>query len=218
MRAILQTTSPERYWNVFRNLLWAKSSVFIEHQHPMVAGLFRRKERRSRRAGFAPESWWAYHRRRWTECGRKAAAWVALILEMEEVWLQTRKRTETERVLWEEIRRIRHDALEWRHLHTRQLQQAYRQTLARLGRSRAPTGGPCRIPSQFTLFCQRMNILSDRVLYSRAALRQFWAQTRADLRQGRLGQLRPIRAVVHLLQDLALAVHFASAFLASGIR
>jgi radical SAM superfamily enzyme YgiQ (UPF0313 family) len=218
MRDILQATSAERYWNVFRNFIWAKSAVFIERQHPMVSGFLRRKGRRSRRCGFAAESWWTHRRGQWAESRRKAAAWVALFLEMEELWLQTRKQGERERLLWEEIKRIRHDALEWRQLRTRQLQQAHRRALARLGRLPSAAGAKLQIPSRVTFFLKSWNLFSAEVLRSRASLRKFWRRTRVDLRRGRLYRLRPVGIALHLVRDLALLLQFARAMFSSGIR
>ncbi len=156
MRDILQATPQERYWNVFKNFIWAKSSVFIEHQHPMISGYFQRWDRSSRRPGFARESWWAHRRRQLAESLRKARAWVARLLEMEELWLQTKKRSEWEQVLWEEIQRMRHDAREWPQLHARQLQQAYRRTAERLNLLPSPVCTPFGVPSRIGLANPRL--------------------------------------------------------------
>jgi len=97
MKEILDHTSSERYWNVFKNFIWCKSSVFIEDQHPMIAGYFRRKRRRERRPGMPLDPPWEYWGQRLREMKRKAIAWGSLMLEMEELWLQTRTRSEFER-------------------------------------------------------------------------------------------------------------------------
>jgi radical SAM superfamily enzyme YgiQ (UPF0313 family) len=218
MRNLLNTTPADRYWNVFKNLLWAKSSVFIEHQHPMIAGLLRRKRRRLRRPGLTIESWFSYQRRRWSERLEKARQWMLLLFEMEELWLGTRRQSERERILWEEIVRIRHDASEWRQLRTRQLQVAYRRALARLAQHSSAAKGSFRIPSRFTLFLKRANLFSHRVLKSRESLRQFWSQMARELRRGRVHRLQPIRMIVHLVREVVLAYHFTAALLSTGIR
>jgi hypothetical protein len=218
MRDILEATPPDRYWNVFKNFIWAKSAVFIECQHPMISGYFRRMDRSSQRPGFARESWWAHRKRRLAETRRKAAAWVALLLEMEELWLQTRKVSERERVLWEEIQRIRHDAQEWRQLHARQLQQAYRRATERLNRLPPSDGATLRVPSHVTLYLRSRNVFSDKVLQSRAALSQFWRQVRSDFCRGRLYRLRPIKMAIYLVRDLALMIRFTMAMFSSGVR
>ncbi|MFH1572673.1 MAG: radical SAM protein, partial [Acidobacteriota bacterium] len=88
MREVLLQASPENYWNVFRNFFWYRNSVFIEDGHPMVHGFFRLKPRRDRRPGFPVESRWKHLSRRLAEWRRLARAWLSLILEMEELWLQ----------------------------------------------------------------------------------------------------------------------------------
>ena len=165
------------------------------------------------------EPWWAHCRLQWSESLRKAAGWVALLLEMEELWLQTRKLSERERVLWEEIQHIRHDAQEWQQLHVGQLQQAYRRAAERLNRVPSPAAGATlRTPSPVTLYLLSRNIFSDKVLQSRAALSQFWRQTRSDLRQGRLYRMRPIKMAISLVRDLALMIRFTMVMLSPGIR
>lgn len=104
MTRILLNTSAERYWNVFKNFFWAKSSIFIEGQHPMMAGYFRRKDRRDRRPGFPVVSFWRHSWNRFGEMRRKLAGWGTLFMEMEELWLQTRQRSRRERFILEEIR------------------------------------------------------------------------------------------------------------------
>jgi hypothetical protein len=219
MRSLLQSTPPDRYWNVFKNFIWVKSSIFIEHQHPMLSGYFRRRDRGSHRPGFAIESWWAHYRRQWAESLRKAVGWAALLLEMEELWLQTRKLSEREQVIWEEIQHIQHDAQEWRQLHARQLQQAYRRAAERLNLRPLPEAGATqRIPSPFTLYLHSRNVFSDKVLQSRAALSQFWKQTRADFCRGRLYRMRPIKMAICLVRDLALMIRFTIVMFSPGIR
>jgi hypothetical protein len=218
MRDILRATPPERYWNVFRNFIWAKSSVFIEYQHPMISGYFRCRDRSSRRPGFERVSWWAHHWQQLTDSRRKAAAWVALLLEMEELWLQTRKPSDRERVLWEEIRNIQNDALEWRQLHARQFQQAYLRVNERLKRIPSSVIAGIRAHSHFMFHLRSSSVFSNRVLQSRAALGQFWEQTRADFCRGRLHRLRPIKMAICLARDLALMIRFTRAMLSAGLR
>jgi radical SAM superfamily enzyme YgiQ (UPF0313 family) len=218
MRDILEATPPDRYWNVFKNFIWAKSAVFIECQHPMISGYFRRMDRRSRRPGFARESWWGNRKRRLAESRRKAAAWIALLLEMEELWLQTRKMSERERVLWEEIQRIRHDAQEWRQLHAGQLQQAYRRASERLNRLSPSGGAMLPVPSYVTLYLRSRNVFSAKILQSRAALSQFWGQMRVDFCRGRLYRMHPIKMAIYLVRDLALMIRFTMAMFSSGVR
>jgi hypothetical protein len=41
MKAILSHTHPEKYWDVFFDLLWYKNSIVNEGMHPMLAGFLR---------------------------------------------------------------------------------------------------------------------------------------------------------------------------------
>jgi radical SAM superfamily enzyme YgiQ (UPF0313 family) len=92
MKEILESTSPERYWNVFKNFFWWKGAVAVEGVHPMVAGFFRRKERLGRRPGMPIEPRWQFTKMRAREAWRKWLGWLRLFREMEELWLETRTR------------------------------------------------------------------------------------------------------------------------------
>jgi radical SAM superfamily enzyme YgiQ (UPF0313 family) len=103
MKAILSRTHAERYWDVFFNLLWYKHSVANEGMHPMLSGVFRWKDRASRRACFPQEGRLAHLRRRIPEIYRLLRGTLRVALEMEELWLATRKRSETEVRVAEEL-------------------------------------------------------------------------------------------------------------------
>src|SRR5437667_333885 len=46
----------KNYWNLMSVFFWYKNAALIEKQHPMVAGFFRLKDRKARRAGYAIDS------------------------------------------------------------------------------------------------------------------------------------------------------------------
>jgi hypothetical protein len=96
MKAILSRAHPGRYWDVFFNLLWYRNSIVNEGTHPMLTGFIRLKDRRSRRACFPPESRLVHLRRRILDVWRFLRGVLRLALEMEELWLATRKRSEAE--------------------------------------------------------------------------------------------------------------------------
>ncbi len=104
MKAILSRTCPEKYWDVFFNLFWYKNSIVNEGAHPMQTGFVRLKDRVSRRACFPRESRLAHLRRRIAEICQILPGTLRLTLEMEELWLATRKRSETEVRVLEEAR------------------------------------------------------------------------------------------------------------------
>ncbi len=47
------SNQPKNYWNLMSVFFWYKNAALIEKQHPMVAGFFRLKDRKTRRGGFA---------------------------------------------------------------------------------------------------------------------------------------------------------------------
>src|SRR5262249_60300045 len=84
------------YWNLMSLSFWYKNAGVIEKEHPMIAGFFRLKERLSRRPGFAVDSLPVHLWMRAKEVFHLFIAWAKFVKEMEEVWLQTRKKSERE--------------------------------------------------------------------------------------------------------------------------
>jgi radical SAM superfamily enzyme YgiQ (UPF0313 family) len=87
---------PRNYWNLMSIFFWYKNAALIEKQHPMVAGFFRLKERRARRPGYVIDSLPVHVWKRAREISKLMVTWAKFLKEMEEVWLQTRNRSETE--------------------------------------------------------------------------------------------------------------------------
>ena len=79
--------SPAAYWNLLFVYLWYKNAALIEHEHPMIAGFFRLKDRRARRPGFAVDPWPVHLWKRAREVLRLLRSWAGLLKEMEEIWL-----------------------------------------------------------------------------------------------------------------------------------
>ena len=77
----------------------------------MIHGFFRLKDRTDRRPGFAVESRLKHLVRRSRELRSLARSWMSLVLEMEELWLQTRKRSEAEKRLLAEIKNLRRESI-----------------------------------------------------------------------------------------------------------
>jgi radical SAM superfamily enzyme YgiQ (UPF0313 family) len=87
---------PRNYWNLMSIFFWYKNAALIEKQHPMVAGFFRLKERKARRSGYAIDSLPVHAWKRAGEIAGLMVTWAKFLKEMEEVWLQSRKKSETE--------------------------------------------------------------------------------------------------------------------------
>jgi hypothetical protein len=121
---------PKRYWSMMGNLLWYKNAALIERQHPMIAGFFRMKDRRIRRSGFAVDSLPVHLWKRTKEVSSLLVAWVKLLKEFEEIWLQTRKMSATEERWLTELEKIQGEI--WQTLRIRELQEMYQRAGAAL--------------------------------------------------------------------------------------
>ncbi len=198
MRNILRRAAPSMYWNIFKNLVWYKSAALIEGNHPMMTGFFRLKGRTARRADFAIESLRQYWRWRLPEVLRYVKAWGRFLLELEELWLQTRKRSEREQQLLEALASIRGGVLH--NPRIEELQLAYAR--AKL-----------RVPSRLRLLARKCNIWSINSMTSRQELRQFWQHTKTLLHTGRLAKIPVHKLVRYVWHEVKLHTGFAVSFI-----
>ncbi len=207
MKAILSRADSENYWNIFRNFLWYKNSALVEGTHPMIAGLFRLKDRKTRRQGFARAGRLAHARRRIPEIYSYIRRAVRLLLEFEELWLQTRKRSETELRVIEELARMR--ASLHRSLRISELQTAYERAKARV-----PS---IEVPSRLSLMRKKLSVVQvSRLRETRDDLSNYWTNVRHRIRRGRLEVLFRIdRMALNLLREVRLTTGFLIA-LATG--
>ena len=90
----------------------------------MIAGFFRLKERLTRRPGFAIDPLPVHLWKRTKEVFILLRAWGRFFKEMEEVWLQTRKKSDWEERCLEEIQRIQGEV--WQVLRVPEWQKKYR--------------------------------------------------------------------------------------------
>jgi radical SAM superfamily enzyme YgiQ (UPF0313 family) len=195
MREVLTRANPENYWSIFCDFIWYRNSALIEGGHPMIHGFFRLKDRRDRRPGFAVESRLKHFSRRFQELRKLARSWLSLVLEMEELWLQTRKRSDAEIRLLSEIQNLRNQGN--RGLHTAELQLAH---------VRARLHFPeLRVPSKLALAFRNLNFqMAKQITYSRADLQNFWLRTS----RFKLFFVRPDRMILSFLKDVQLFVLF----------
>ncbi|MEE9537865.1 MAG: radical SAM protein, partial [candidate division NC10 bacterium] len=168
--------NPGVYWNLFVNLIWYKNAALIEKEHPMIAGFFRLKDRRSRRPGFSIDSLPVHLWKRTKEVTRLFVSWARYLKELEEVWLQTRPRSEAEKRFSDEIQHIQGEI--WQTLKIAEWQQAY---------NNAKTTLPARARALLDPF----DDLASKILISRKDLDTFlykWGgiQTRIQKIRGRL--------------------------------
>lgn len=198
MRNILQRATPRMYWNVFKNLVWYKSAALIEGNHPMMTGFFRLKGRTTRRPTLPIDSRLHYLRWRVPEIVRCLQAWVHFLLELEELWLQTRKRSEREQRLLEALASIRGGVLH--NARIEELQLAYAR--AKL-----------QVPSRLRLLATKCNIWSIRTMTSRQELRQFWQHTKGLLHAGKLARIPVHTMIRYLWYEVKLHTGFAVSFI-----
>ncbi|MGH7768262.1 MAG: B12-binding domain-containing radical SAM protein, partial [Candidatus Binatia bacterium] len=165
--------SPRNYWNLMSIFFWYKNAAVIEKEHPMIAGFFRLKSRRSRRPGYTIDSLPMHLWKRSRDVARLFIAWGKFLKEMEEVWLQTRKKSEREEYWLEEIQRIQGEI--WQVLKIGEWQKVYNSAKAAL-------------PAKAKALLDPFEELSSKILFTRKDLSRFLK--RWDRLQVRVEELR----------------------------
>jgi radical SAM superfamily enzyme YgiQ (UPF0313 family) len=168
------TDSPQNYWNLMSIFFWYKNAALIEKQHPMVAGFFRLKDRKARRAGYAVDSMPVHFWKRSKEITALLITWAKFLKEMEEVWLQTRKKSETEERWLEQIQKLQSDISQA--LRIGEIQKLYNNAKESL------TEGTRAI-------LEPLEDLSSRVVHNRSDLKRFLRQW--DNLREKISELRP---------------------------
>ena len=214
MKAILRRVPPGSYWRVLTIFLWYRNAILVEQGHPMLHGFVRFKDRLQRRPGYSIETRGRHLWRRARDLARYIRLWSRLALEMEELWLQTRPRSDAERLVIEELRRRHAHVKQWRDLRLAELQQIYRRAAVRFRRSTPQRYGwsGIAVPSRVRLWVKRQNLLCHSLTDSRQSFRQFWRKTRRHLAWGRLDRISVNRMAAILIQEWVLLVIFLHAF------
>lgn len=200
LKAILSRTPPGQYWDLFLNLFWYRHAIVNEGAHPMLTGIFRLKDRASRRPCFPREGRLAHVARRVREIANYLAGVARLALEMEEVWLATRPRSEIEERVLEEAAKM--GASLRRGLRVEDLWAAYR---------RVKTSLPAvEVPSRLRLAWEAISLWHvGRVRATRRDLTKFWLRLRWRLRHRRLSVLlRPHEIACYAAREFRLAAGF----------
>ena len=181
------TDRPKNYWNLMSIFFWYKNAALIEKQHPMIAGFFRLKDRKTRRPGFAVDPLPVHLWKRTKEVTRLLITWAKFVKEMEEVWLQTRKQSETEEHWLEQMQKIQSDI--WQALRIGEIQKLY-------------TNAKETLPERARALLDPLEDLSSRVVYSRNDLNRFLRQW--DALRLKIQELRPREgdAVRRLLDEI----------------
>jgi hypothetical protein len=150
---------------------WYKNAALIEKEHPMIAGFFRLKDRLSRRPGYALDSLPVHLWKRTKEVTRLFISWAKFLKEMEEVWLQTRKKSEKEERWLEEIQRVQGEI--WQALKIAEWQRAYSNAKATL-------------PAKARALLDPFEELCSKILYNRRDLSAFlnrWEELQTKLQE-----------------------------------
>jgi hypothetical protein len=166
--------NPKAYWNLMSIFFWYKNAAVIEKEHPMIAGFFRLKDRLSRRPGFAVDAVPVHLWKRAKEIFHLFIAWAKFLKEMEEVWLQTRKKSEREERWLEEAQRIQGEI--WQALKIPEWQRAY-------------SNAKSMLPGKAKALLDPFEELSSKILFSRKDLDAFlrqWEGLQSRLQEMRL--------------------------------
>lgn len=199
MRAVLGRSGPHAYWNNLYRFLWYKNSIQTEGRHPMMCGWLRRKERTNRRPGYPVLSRWAFLKMRARELRRDLIGSFRVLMEMEELWLQTRHRSEAERRIAEELHKICAAA-----------KGRLRLADVQLAHLRAQAQFPSlHVPSKLQLLWARWYpLLAPRRVYTRADLDSYWRDTLRRWRQRQWLRIYPHELALSMFRDAQLSLMF----------
>ena len=179
MKRILRQADEHTYWRIFMNFLWYKSSFQVEGEHPMIAGFFRLKDRKSRRPGYSVEGRFRFMMRRIREIKSLLSGYWWLFLEMEEVWLATRIRSEREKRLVEE----------WHVL-----------------RSKIPNSS---FELKRWYYLRKMNIFAFKGVDTRVDIKWFWARTKIYWRKKQYNRIDVMELFYNFVRGTKLNLIFA---------
>lgn len=204
----------DNYWGIFSNFMWYKNSIDVEGGHPMISGFFRLKGRLERRAGYPIEGRWVYFKRRFWDILRSMKGRWKLTLELEEVWLATRRRGPLEEKVVSEIIRLTQCAKEWRDLRTSELLHLYQKAAAALEKKNIHR---FRIPSRFQIWMNKLNLFSLRLTSTREPLQRFWENVKVSWRRGDVLRINYVRVFLATIEESILFFRFMLSMFISGI-
>lgn len=199
MKAVLARSTPRTYWINLTRFIWYKNSIVTEVRHPMLCGFFRLRGRTAVRPGYPILSRWQYFRWRSREVRAHLGRMARVLLDLEEVWLQTRHPSEAERYVAEELNKI--GAAARGQLKVADLQLAH---------LRAKVHFPSlHVPSKVHLFWAKWYpLLASSKVYTRADLDAYWQSARQRWRERRWFQISPFRVALNAFRDAQLFLMF----------
>jgi radical SAM superfamily enzyme YgiQ (UPF0313 family) len=185
---------PRNYWNLMSVFFWYKNAALLEKEHPMVAGFFRLKDRKTRRPGYAVDSLPLHAWRRAKETVSLLIAWAKFLKEMEEVWLQTRKRSETEERWLGQMQKVQGEV--WQALRIGELQKVY-------------DNAKDALPEKVRTLLDPLEDLSSRILLTRRDLNLFlrqWDNLREKIQELRLREGETARRWLDQMHDVHASI------------
>jgi tRNA A37 methylthiotransferase MiaB len=186
--------SPKNYWNLMSVYFWYKNAALIEKQHPMVAGFFRLKDRTARRAGYAVDSIPVHLWRRTREITALLMTWAKFLKEMEEVWLQTRKKSDLEERWLEQIQNLQGEI--WQVLRIGEIQKLYNNAKETL-------------PERARALLEPVEDLSSRVMSSPGDLNRFlkqWEKLRRRIQELSPSESEAVRRLFDEIQNIQTGI------------
>ena len=132
---------------------WYKNAALIEKQHPMVAGFFRFKDRKARRAGYAVESIPVHFWKRAKEIAAAADHMGEVPQRDGRGLAANRKKSETEERWLEQIQKTQSDI--WQALRIGEIQKLYNSA-----KETACPNGPAPYSSRWKIFLRGSFIIA----------------------------------------------------------
>lgn len=212
MKAILSRVHPEVYWSLFKDFIWYKSGAIVEGIHPMLSGFFRLKDRLSRRPGFPIEDKWKYLKRRYKETKELLKGWASLLMEMEEIWLQTRTKVAFETKVLKELQGIK-DGISEGFVDLSKNYQRAKDVYQKI-KSGVYQRTTEDVPLQLNKIWKEVHSAkfpSINGRYSREDLRRFWQETRQNWYNKRWQRIDVFRVVNNFMRDIFLTSNFVHA-------
>ncbi len=198
MKAILQRGSRANYWNNFLRFVWYKNSIQTEGRHPMMCGYIRLKGRTARRPGLPVLGRWEYYTMRVREIREHLRSMLRVLVEMEELWLQTRHPSAAEQRVVEELIKLRE---KYGQLKISDFQAAFQQAKLHF-----PT---LQVPSKLTLFWAKWSpLLASNKVYTRTDLDAFWNTVRQRWAERRVFRIPVFMVPLNLSRDFQLSLLF----------
>lgn len=204
----------ENYWGVLMNFVWYKNGIDVEGGHPMIHGFVRLKGRQERRSGYPVEGRGEYFKRRLKDVKNELTGWWKLALELEEVWLATRRRSPLEQRTVEELLRLTQAAKKWRDLRISELHSLYVKAAASLEKKGLYR---FRIPSPFQLWLRKWNFLFEPLTCTRKPLDRFWGSVADYWRKGEPFRVNYIRVLFNLFEEICLLLRFVVSVLIPNV-